>query len=267
LSVGLLLGTIVVERGVLNTQRTALVEGIQKDLNKVRTSNQDLKTANDALVSFASASSGVLVRGALTGRVVVIVADPDSAETVARASETVRQAGGTPVVATFTSPGLSLGEAAVVAAVSGPLGSPPGDQLRSRVADALAREWTTPNDPRTVTSALTSAGGLKLQGLEPGAIVAGTVVSAVYASVPDTGALTLARSLATPARPAVGVETAARATGQANAAVAEGLSAVDDIDSPMGQVSLVWVLATRATGHFGLGEGADAAFPQPLLSQ
>lgn len=264
LAVGLLLGTIVVERGLLNAQKTTLLSGLQKEFDTNRTQIQDLNSRNDALAAYAAATVPEMVRGTLTGRTVVLLGDPDSTDILAQASDAVRLAGGTPASATFTGPGLSLSDPKVRDAAMKVLGSAVESQLQARVTEALAIEWTGSDQSRALTNALVSAGGLRLQGLEPGVPIAATVVSSVRGSAVDTATVALAKALTSPTRPAAGVETTARRTGQAKAAVEAGLSAVDDIDEPLGKVSLIWVLSGRRSGYFGTGDGAVARFPDPL---
>lgn len=265
LSVGLLLGTIVVDRGVIETQRTTLVASIGKSVDKVTAANQQLRDANASLTEFATQSAPQLLRYTLAGRTVLVIADPDAGDTVARTTEALRLAGATPTVVTITGPGLSLGDAKVADAAMKALGSPPASELETRVISELAREWTTSGDGRDLTAALIGAGGLELQGLAATDTVDGIALTATYGGAPDGSALALTRALTGPGRFGAGVETTKQRTGQAKSAFESGLSGVDDMDSPLGQVSLVWVLAGRATGSFGTAKGAGAAFPDPLF--
>jgi hypothetical protein len=196
-----------------------------------------------------------------------VLASPDTADVVARTSEAVRLAGGNVVLATFAGPGFTLGDVAVTAAVASDLGIPAVSLDGSRVVDSLAAEWSTPGVPRTLTKALIAAGGLKLTGLAATATVGGTAIAAVYDGEPDPWALRLAGALADDNRFAVGVDTAKRADGSAQAAKNAGFSGVDDVDTAMGRVSLVWVLSGRAQGWFGQREGASARYPSPLFGK
>jgi len=268
LAMGLLLGSIVVERGVLSDQQTALVKGLQEEFDKVRTESAALKVENDALSAYSAESAPALVRGVLEGRTVLVIAAPDSGDTVASVNSSVRGAGGRAAVVTFTSAGLSLSDEDVSAAAVKTLGLPQGSVDQTVVVNALAREWTTPNDPRTLTKALAAAGGLKLTGLPASATVDAVAVTAAFEGTPDPAAFALVRALrAVRAMPAVGVETLKRSDGSAVAAKTAGFSGVDDIDMPLGSVSLVWVLSGRANGLFGVGETVDSAYPTPLFPQ
>jgi hypothetical protein len=267
LAVGLLLGTIVVERGVLDAQKTTLVEGIRKDLDKKGAAIQDLTQSNDALTAYAAATAPELTRGVLLGRTVLIVADPDSGDAASRAADAVRQAGGAVAQVTVTRPGLALEEPAVRDAVMVALGSPDPAQLAQKVTETLAREWTTADASRALTKVFSDVGVLRVQGLAPGLPVSGAVLSAAFESRPDTATVALGAAIAATGRPVVSAEASKRRAGLSKAAVDSGLSAVDDIDSTFGSVSLVWVLAGRASGHFGTGAGAVGPFPEPLFSR
>jgi hypothetical protein len=265
LAMGLLLGTIVVERGVLSDQQTTLVTGLQKDFDQVRAESAAVKKQNDALTAFGTQAVPRLVDGALAGHVVLVIGSPDSGETVANVTSDVRAAGGTAAVVTFTGAGLSLADNGVAAAAGKVLGVTAASVDETAVVNALAREWTTAGDPRALTKAMTAAGGLKLTGLAAQTVVDSVVVSAPFNGTPDPAAFALASAVATGSGPVAGVESTLHPDGTAAAAKAAGLSGVDDVDSPIGSVSLVWVLAGRATGLFGAGTGVDAAFPTPLF--
>jgi hypothetical protein len=60
----------------------------------------------------------------------------------------------------------------------------------------------------------------------------------------------------------VGAEAQSITTGVGDAVAAAGLSAVDDVDRPEGALSLVYVLAGRAEGRFGVKAGATALYPK-----
>ncbi len=265
LAVGLLLGTVVAERGTLDTQKNDIVTELNKTFTSLRQENSALRSQNDALTALVKEVEPRLATNALVGRTVLIVADPDSSDAVARASDAVRLAGGTPAVATFGSSGLSLGDAATRNAAQKVLGHVRASLLATGVIDTLSHEWMTADTPRTLTQAMISAGGLRLEGLSATATVSGAVAAAVFNGTPDATALALARELSGIGSLGAGVEVTAQSTGLARAARADGLSAVDDVDTPIGELSLVWVLAGRASGWYGVQPGADAPYPTPLF--
>lgn len=267
LTVGLLLGSIVVERGLLSSQRTTLVEGLQSEFDTLRAESKDLKASNATLSSFAADAVPGVVSGTLTGRTIMVIASPDSADTAARASEAVRLAGGDVAVATLSGPGLGLGDQAVSAAVAKGLGVAASSLETTHVMNALAVEWSTVGAARPVTRALVASGALKLTGLPVTATVSGTAVTAVFDDTVDPWAIRLAHAMVDDSRFAVGVDTTKRSDGSAKAAQAAGLSGVDDVDTALGRVSFAWVLSGRAAGLFGEGKGATARYPSPLFAK
>ncbi len=265
LSVGLLMGTIVVERGLLDSQKTTLVQGLQNQYDSLRTQSQDLRTKSDTLDAFAAEAAPEVVKGALTGRTIAVIADPGAGEAVKSSSDAVKQAGGSVAVMTFSEQGLGLGDAGVLTAVATAMGMPEPAVDATAVVAALAREWTIPGELRPLTNALVKSGVLRAEGLPAGVAVSGCVVSAAWDDKPDADLLRLASALTGPGRFAVGAGTSKRPAGIAAAAVTGGLSAVEAVDSPLGRVSLVWVLAGRANGRYGASKDADAQFPTPLF--
>lgn len=265
LSVGLLMGTIVVERGVLDTQKTTLVQGLQQQYDSLRTTSQDLRTRADTLDAFATEAAPELVKGVLSDRLIVVLADPGAGEAVKSTVDAVKEAGGSAAVVTFSERGLGLGDPGVVSAAAAALGVPEGSVDETSVAAELVREWTIRGDPRKLTTALVEAGALRVEGLPEGVGAVGAVDCAAWEDKPDTGALRLAAALTGPGRFAAGAGTTKRPAGLATAAMTAGLSGVEAIDSPLGRVSLVWVLAGRATGRYGPSKDADAPYPTPLF--
>jgi hypothetical protein len=267
LTVGLLLGSIVVERGLLSSQQTTLVEGLRAEFDSLRTESASLKAVNDTLSAFAADAAPGVVRGALEGRTVIVLASPETADTAARASEAIRLAGGEAAVATFAGERLSLDDEGVGTAIAKELSIPTASVDPTRVASLLAVEWSTAEAQRPLTRALIASGGLKLSGLATTETVGGTAIAAVYGGVPDLLAIRLASLMTDSFRFAVGVDTMKRNDGSAKAAREAGLSGVDDVDTALGRVSFAWVLSGRATGLFGRQEGASARYPSPLFGK
>jgi hypothetical protein len=265
LSVGLLLGTIVVERGVLNSQKTSLVQGLQKDYDQMRSDIKVLTAKAGTLDAFSNETAPAVIKDVLKGKTIVVLTDPSSGETQKYAVETIRGAGGTAAVATLTGPGLSLTNAEVLTAAATALAIPESSVDETRVTAALAGEWTTAGAPRTLTNALVAAGALRLEGFSATAAADGVVVASVWNDKPDAMALALASAMTAPGRWAVGVETSKRRTGLASAARTMGMSGVDDVDSSLGRVSMVWTVSGRVSGSFGTGKGVDGPYPTPLF--
>jgi hypothetical protein len=93
LTVGLLLGGVVVERGTLQNQKTTLVDSLRKSYEGLSADQRTLKAENDALAAFSDQAAVQVVSGVLAGRTVVVLADPASGDVVSEVTRAVRDAG------------------------------------------------------------------------------------------------------------------------------------------------------------------------------
>jgi len=260
LTVGLLLGTVVAERGVLDRQREALVAGLQKDFAALADANTRLTQDNDAHAAFIDSALPTLVGGRLEGATIaILIADGQNEDAYSATVDAVLEAGGQPLRVVISEPGFSLEETQTLEAVENLFPESTTD-LRASVLTSLAAEWSAPG-PRPVSDALRDLGVLGGEVLPDDIGVRGMAVLASWEDGPDAIGLELAARLATRDLAALGVESTNERTGMALAAVEAGISAVDHVDTAQGVYSIVMVLARQAEGHFGLLDGADGRFP------
>lgn len=268
LTVGLVLGTVVAERGTLTGQSAQIVKDLQKEFKLLREENADLNTGLSRDHAFASAMVPPLVEGKLAGKNVLVMTNTGRNDGLSATVDAIKQAGGVPAVVTVDarSFGVDKADRASLLAALKTSGSDVSKataktDLAPLVATALAREWTTASKERPVTSLLVSTGAMSMESLTGTATVQGAAVLTAWDKGPDDVALGIAKEIARGGLPAVGVEATTRDTGIAQAASGEGLSAVDDISTPEGAYSLVWLLSGRTQGYYGVGNAANALFP------
>jgi len=267
LTVGLVLGSVVAERGTLGDQSSTLVEDLQKQFDEIQKENADMRTGLERDRTFAADVVPALTSGALDGKTVVILVNSGRTSGLNATTSAIKQAGGASLVLTLESPDLGL-ETEIPDALPGLLGgpyatqttSPTGQPFIDAVADAIAAELRA-GGSRPVLDALVGSGALAVGDAETNDPADACVVMSTFDEEPDTFALAVARGFDTRGAITVGVETAALKTGVALSAVDEGFSAVDDVESPQGALSLVWLLSGRASGYFGIGSGAEALYP------
>src|SRR5450759_5719714 len=118
LSIGLLLGTVVVERGTLDAQRTTLVDSLQKEYTTLRTDNTQLKSELDTDRSFLAEAAPLLVSNRLAGRTVMVLTNAGRADAAAAVADVVAKAGGVAVTATFRDAGFGLKDKTLAAKVA-----------------------------------------------------------------------------------------------------------------------------------------------------
>jgi hypothetical protein len=267
LSIGLLLGTVVVERGTLDAQRTTLVDSLQKEYTTLRTDNTQLKTELDTDRAFLAEAAPVLIGSRLAGRTVLVLTNAGRADAAAAVADAVAKSGGVTITATFRDVGFGLKDKALAAKVAAVLATDASADLTAPVADTLAREFSDPaGTPAPLTDLLVATGELTIAAPDGAGIPTSVVTTGSFDDKADAAEVALAVAAKAHGSLAAGAETTKHTTGAAAAAADAGLSSVDDADTPVGQVSLVWVLLGRADGRFGVSRGVDAAYPSPLTA-
>jgi hypothetical protein len=266
LSVGLVLGSIVVERGTIDRQREALVTSLQKEFVGLNAENKALKAQVSADSEFLNALVPYVIAGSLTDRTVLVLVNEGRADGLSSAQDAISAAGGDSVVVLMQAEGFGLDRPEVSAAAAKVLGVAADDaRLLESVTASLAAEWSAPG-PRPLTEALSAVGVLGAEDLPKDSGVGGLVVLAAWEKKADVAALGVASAMLKSGVVAVGGEQLSSSTGVAQAFAAAGLSAVNDLGSPRGEYSLARVLTGEVEGFFGVGTAPDAPFA-PLPSE
>lgn len=265
LSIGLLLGTIVVERGVLDSQRDAIVGGLQEEFRVLADDNAALTQENGERASYMTDTLPVLTSGRLAERTVVVMTNTGRTDGLGATTDAVTQSGGSVVTMTFNDEGLGLSEPDVREALIAVIGEPETDEFEPSVVAALVAEWSQPVLVRPVTDALIASGAASMSEFPSGSRADGAVAMVAWDSEPDQIALDIAQELNDLESVAVGVESSTNPDGVAAAAAERGLSAVDDVSRVEGQYSLVLILSGEASGSFGFGDNAQAPYPISVI--
>ncbi|MCG2808480.1 MAG: copper transporter [Coriobacteriia bacterium] len=260
LSLGLLLGTVVAERGTLDDQRDSLINSLERDFAELSESNTRLSAENESQAGFILGIVPALVDGSLEGKTVAVLSNSGRSDGTSAIQEAIKAGGGSVITLVMEMPGLGMDDPKTAAAVA-PYIDKGGDPV-AEVASALASEWTTVG-PRPVTNALVKSGALRASELLPEVAVESIVFTANWEGKPDAMAVEIGRGILVKGGRAVGAQATSLDTGVAAAALDRGLNAVDQMGTPQGAYSLVWILAGRASGYYGLGSGAQAAYPAP----
>jgi hypothetical protein len=263
LSIGLLLGTIVVERGVLDSQRDAIVGGLQEEFRVLADENAVLSQETVEREAYMTDTLPPLIAGRLDGATAVVMTNTGRADGLGAVTDAVTQAGGSTVTMTFNEEGLGLDTPEVREALTAVMGEREDDEFAESVVASLVAEWSAPATARPVTDALVVSGATSMSEFPLDARADGAVVMVAWEDVPDALALDIAQALSETAAFTLGAESSTNPDGVAAAAAARGLSAVDDVSRIEGQYSLVFVLSGDASGSFGFSDSAQAPYPLP----
>jgi hypothetical protein len=267
LTVGLLLGTVVAERGTVGEQSAALVADLQQQFKGLQGENTNLTAELGRTSAFNSDVVPALLAGRLSDTTVAVVVNAGRGGGLASLLAALEQAGATPVVYTLEASALRLTESVpegLPELIGGEFAQGPAGPASAAFVDAvavrLAEEWTSAGS-RPVTDLLARTGALSIRGDAGGAAADACVAMSAFGGAPDDFALRIAEAFDAAGRRALGAEASTQETGVAADAADRGLSAVDHVDTPQGAVSLVWLLSGAAEGSFGFGPAAESAYP------
>jgi hypothetical protein len=266
LTIGLMLGSVVAEKGYLDAQQAVLVQGLQEDFGQLREANDRLQSDYERDHGFTVWVAEAFSVGLLEGRTVLVIDDRQDSDALAAASDAIVQAGGRVVRAVFSEPVLGLDDAAlrdVVRSFKPLAGSGFDRDLATELVTGLASELAT-LAPQTTPylDALVEADVLELWGWDPGHGIDGVVLMGSFDGNAEPTLVRLVSRLHELGVTAVAAETSDGDGVVVTACLEAGLSAVDAIDLPQGSLSLALVLSGRAEGHFGIRDGADSLYPR-----
>ena len=268
LIIGILVGVGISDRGLVDSAKTKFLQdevaSLQRRLDNQATQSTDQSRDRQAAAAFVNATYPTLVRNRLKNKQIAVVSVGSANGALPSAvSRTLIQAGA-----------VQLRMRAIkvpfeVRQVESALKNQPaaaglrGNANLEALGRALGQELATGGDT-PLANALTETlfeqqvGGTK-------APAAGVVV--VRTATPQHGAearflLGLYEGLASANVPAVGVEQTDAAPSATTTYRQSGLSSVDNIDTRVGQLALVWLLQGASPGQYGVKDSAaDGALP------
>lgn len=258
LTIGLVLGGLVVGRGAIDDQQAQLINGLRDDLDELSAQNTKLEAQLGVQDAFAEEAARRMVAGQLKGTRVGVITNSGRSDGLAAAEDVIEAAGGIAVPLVLEKPGFGLEDQKVRSAL--PSSAVPANATVVSVAASLAAEWTG-NGPRPVTDALVAAGVLDVDGLDDGAL-ASVVTLAAFDGEPDAGGVSIAGAMKTHGAVGAGAQSASAQTGVAAAAAEAGLGATNILSTPAGTYSLVRLLKDGSvTGLYGIGSGVESLVP------
>lgn len=254
-------------------QQRKVVQKLAAETNLVVQQRNQIQGRLDSDEAALAALRPLLVRGRLTGKHVVLVQTGDYADATQAATQSLEEAGAT-VSATAVLTGhwyaISARQRKSLTAAAGADPLTQNGALFAALASALAHGTTASPAAGTVLGALQRAGLLTLSGdlSQPCALFV-VVGGGGSADILDSADSTLDKSLlggfqALPSAVSVtGCEPSTAVTSSIPAYQAAGISTVDCIDLPLGQIALPFALHGEP-GDFGIKPTAKKRLPDTL---
>ncbi len=262
LVIGIVVGVGISGRGFVDkSERQKLenrIDRLQSRVDDVSAQNDGLRQQQQAALAFMTDAYPVLMRRRLDGKnVAVVVVGAGGGSTGSDVQQTLADANATP--ARYRALKLPIQVKNVRRALAGT----PGYRKLEDAGRELGQEWVT-GGRTPVADALTSVVVEEQRG-DDGAAADGVVI--VQSEQPRDAATRrfvtgLYDGLASAGVPVVAAErTSADPSNIDSFSQYDGLSTVDDVETPSGRLALALLLAGSPQGHFGVKTTADAPLP------
>lgn len=260
LAIGIILGTVIVDKGIMVDQQKALVEKLEKDFEKLRTENAKLALEGKHYEQYARESFLPLIKDRLLGKNVAVIVTSTVDDSVKNSVfETLKRAGATYSCITINQP-WSFEDKKVLDKITLHIQGVQAPTVRERVLIKLADYYTMPPGDNKLLIDFSTAELIRIDVMptaQPSAalIIGGSDGKNLVSDVD----LVLIDRLKSKLR-IVGTETVLRKTSYMNAYQRAGIPTVDDIDEKIGQISAIFALA-GADGNFGIKPTANQLVP------
>lgn len=264
LTVGLLLGSLLVDSGALTRRQARLMESINNDVETVLKQNRELNNQVSDLKSFQDQVWRAAVKGRLNDQSVLVASfAPNQEEIYGEISQSLAKAGANSTHLNFSLKKEDIGNQQLMSELLTPIGAvATTDTLESTFWQRLANE-VSGREPLALLSALSNKGLLRIddQNVLPvdGVIVLASEVSAET----DFDSRFLEALNNTPDQAVIGAETSDFSPSRISAFQLLGVSTIDNIETVPGWISAVYLLQEKSVkANFGVKPTADRLLPQ-----
>lgn len=265
LAIGILLGTTLVERGLINEQKKE-IKSLRKTFDEIKEKNSLLHSELETYKAFAEQSRPYLLTNRIPGKSFMILATekPRNSE-LAKVIETVKNAGGSAPVSITIADSKVFNDPAVTDSLSKLFQLPPQPQpLKERVFAEIVNEGINYSNP-PVLQELERIGVISQKGTLPGPVSGGILIGGKKKPESEefkTTDLPLIRAFTVTNYPLLGVGGSDTPDSVMIAYKQAGISTVDHVETVPGQVAMVMVLEGRV-GNYGSGKEATRLIPAP----
>ncbi|MDP1809212.1 MAG: copper transporter [Actinomycetota bacterium] len=263
LTIGLLLGSLVADTGVLVNRQEKLVESIREDISKINEANVTLRTQVKELQGFQNEVLPIAIRNRLVGRRVMIVTMREGQDdTVDGIKKALGTAGAQAFMLSLKTEGLNFADKNLVTRLGAKFGVADvlGGDFERLFWPRLAAELTGQQPPSLIDE-LTAMGLLKMDA--DALPVDNIIVLAPASKKPGNRDALLAEALTQIGGiRVIGVEAGDTKPSRVTAYKLRDVSTVDNIEAVSGKISLVYLLENKdVTANFGTKSTADKLIP------
>ncbi len=261
LAIGILLGTTLVERGLIAEQKSQ-IKSLKTTFDEIKKKNESLNEDLKVFKDYAGQAEGFVVANRLAGRNYALLKKPDSDPATAdTASKTISAAGGT-VPVTITVFSDKMNDSSVQDSLAAMFSMPKDkNALYSRFCQEMVNQLATLTNPALLTS-FSDLGLIKIEGTLAAPVNGGVFVSSETSDYDDlqNGDIPIIKGFVSASLPLLAVGGAKTPDTALLTYKKSGIATVDRIDEAPGQMAMVLSLDGR-WGNYGRGESADRLLP------
>jgi hypothetical protein len=262
LGIGILLGTTLVERGLVAEQKSQIAS-LKKTFEDIKTKNNQLHDQLDAYTRYANESRPYMVTNMLPGKTYAVVTtkSPDQAS-MGSINAGLLAAGATAPVTITISNADAFNNQAVVANLATLFQMPPNPvDLKARVFAEIVNQLASASNTGILVT-LQQLGVIEVHGALAAPVSGTILLGSVEAGALDKTDVPLIKAFVATGFPVIGVTGSATESAVLMLYKKNGISTVDDIDTVPGQVALDMSLAGKP-GNYGSGPEATRMLPPP----
>ena len=262
LGIGMLLGTTLIERGLVAEQK-AQIKSLQAEFKDIKASNSSLHEQLNAFTRYADESRPYLVTNMLPGKnyAVVTSVSPDEA-TLGKINDGLLMAGATAGVTITISNSAAFNDAGVVANLASLFQMPVGAaELKKRVFNEIVNQLITASNTG-ILQTLQQLGVIHIRGALTAPVAGAVLLGPVELASLDKTDAPLVDSFVASAFPVIGVTGSKSEDSVLLLYKKHGIATVDHVDTAPGQVALDMSFAGKP-GNYGSGKAATRMLPPP----
>ena len=262
LGIGILLGTTIVERGLIAEQK-AQIKSLRKTFDEIKAKNTQLNDELDAYKRYAAESRPYMISGRLAERTFAVVTEKHHDDKgLSSIYDGVAAAGGAIPVTIAIAGSEAYKEPAVLANLNTLFGVQSDEQaLRERVFAEVVNQLQTASNIGILTT-LAQLGVVQLRGVLQGPVSEAVLLGGIESKALDKTDVPLIKAFASAGFPLIGVGSSQTPDSVLVTYSKNGVSTVDHVDTTPGQVAMVMVLQ-GAPGNYGSGKSAGRMIPEP----
>lgn len=264
LGIGILLGTTLVERGLITEQKSE-IKSLQTTFAEIKDKNKSLNDELGVYKQYAEQTSFYMISGRLSQRSYAILAKKEPDETAIGAIQDAVSTAGGAIPATITiSDSEIFNSQPVIESLAALYTLPPDPAvLQARVFSDMVNQLKGIPDQNWFNT-MENLGIIKERGVLTGPVTGTIILGGIEEEDLDKTDVPLIQAFINGGAPVLGVGSSKTAEGVMDKYKQMGIPTVDNVDSVMGSVAMVLVLEGRG-GNYGTGKSASRLIPEPAL--